>query len=70
MVGLLESRMLATLCTTLLCLEIRTPWMYLFVHLDRRWGHVFISMRGQRLRCMFEYMHGQITCFHRLPMFV
>ena len=39
--------MLAISCTTLLCLEISRPWMYLFVHLDRRWGHVSITMRGK-----------------------
>ena len=34
-------------CMALLCFEICRPWMYLFVHLDRRWGHVSISMGGK-----------------------
>lgn len=44
----LERKLLAMVCMALLCPH--NPWMYLFVHLNRRWGHVSISLRGQRVR--------------------
>lgn len=39
---------------SLLRLEIRRPRMNLFVHFDTRWGHVSISLRGQRMQCMYD----------------
>ena len=61
--------MLAISCMALLYREICKPWMYLFVHLDRRWGHVSISLRGQRVQCMFGWVRGHIMCSCRLSMY-
>lgn len=46
-VRLLHRKMLAMSCMPLLCLGIQKPFMYLFVHLDKRWGHVSI-LRGAK----------------------
>lgn len=48
MVKLVERRMVAISCIALLCFEECLPWMCLYVHLDRRWRHVSISLRGQK----------------------
>ena len=53
----------------LLCREIRKLWMYLFVHLDRRWGHVSISLKGQRVQWMFGWVCGQNICLCRLSIY-
>jgi hypothetical protein len=46
MVRRLEKEMLAFSCTTLLCLAIRQPCKWWFVHLNNRCGHVSTSWIG------------------------
>ena len=51
-------------CTTLLCRAILRPFRYGCSHVDRRWGHVFLSLLWHKVQLGFWCVRGQKMFFH------
>jgi hypothetical protein len=64
-----ERRSFYIIRTILLCLVIHMLLKLVFVHMESRWRHVFVSCSGPRLQRGEENWVHQIMCFLLLAMY-
>ena len=56
-------------CTALLCLAILKPFRNGCSHVDRRWGHVSMSLRWHSVQLGFWCVRGKKMVFLWLPLY-